>query len=92
MTDAHAALNGEAIFTVEFEGNPAPEVKWLRNGMELGSAGRYRITGKPGETKSTLTFSEAWDSDNQAKITCEIINPLGRESCEATLHVKSKDE
>jgi len=89
VTDAHAALNGEAIFTVEFEGNPAPEVKWLRNGMELGSAGRYRITGKPGETKSTLTFSEAWDSDNQAKITCEIINPLGRESCEATLHVKT---
>lgn len=90
VADVHVSLNGEAVFTVEFEGNPAPEVKWLRNGMELGSAGRYRITGKQGDLKSTLTFAEAWDSDNQAKISCEIINPLGRESCEATLHVKSK--
>ena len=89
-TDANAPLNGEAIFTVEFEGNPAPEVKWLRNGLELSSSGRYRISTKPNEFKSTLTFTEAWDSDNNSKITCEIINPLGRDSCDAVLNVKSK--
>ena len=65
-------------------------MKWFRNGVELGSSGRYRITTKPEESKSTLTFVEAWESDSNVKISCEIINPLGRESCEAVLHVKSK--
>ncbi len=83
-------MNGEATFTIEFDGNPAPEVKWFRNGLELSSSGRYRISTKPNDTKSTLTFSEAWDSDNNSKISCEIINPLGRDTCEATFHVKSK--
>ncbi len=90
VTDVSAPLNGEATFTVEFEANPAPEVKWFRNGLELSSSGRYRISTKPNELKSTLTFTEAWDSDNNSKISCEIINPLGRESCEAVFHVKSK--
>ena len=90
VADATAPLNGEAVFTVEYEGNPPPEVKWFRNGTELGSTGRYRISTKPGEMKSTLTFTEAWESDNNAKISCEVINPLGRETCEAVFHVKSK--
>jgi hypothetical protein len=90
VADASAPVNGEAIFTVEYDGNPAPEVKWFRNGLELSSAGRYRISTKPDESKSTLTFTEAWESDNNAKISCEIINPLGKDACEAVFHVKSK--
>ena len=90
MVDASAPLNGEAAFTVEYDGNPAPEVKWFRNGLELTSSGRYRINTQPNESKSTLTFTEAWESDNSSKITCEVVNPLGRESCEAMFHVKSK--
>jgi hypothetical protein len=90
VTDISASLNGEATFTVEFEGNPVPEVKWFRNGLELSSSGRYRISTKPNELKSSLTFTEAWDSDNNSKITCEIINPLGKESSEAVFNVKSK--
>lgn len=90
VTDASAPLNGEGVFTVEFDGNPAPEVKWFRNGLELTSSGRYRITTQPNESKSTLTFTESWESDNNSKITCELVNPLGRESCDATFHVKSK--
>lgn len=85
----HAPLNGEVTFQVEFDANPAPEVKWLRNGLELGSAGRYRIQTKPGDSKSTLTFLEAWESDNNSKISCVLVNPLGRDSSEATLSVKS---
>ena len=89
-TDANASINGEATFTVEYDGNPAPEVKWYRNGLELSSSGRYRINTKTDELKSTLTFTEAWETDNNSKITCEIINPLGKDSCEAVFHVKSK--
>lgn len=84
-------MNGEATFTVEYDGSPTPDVKWLRNGLELSSTGRYRISTKPSEMKSSLTFTEAWDSDSNSKITCEIINPLGRDSCDAVLTVKSKE-
>lgn len=90
ITDTSAPLNGEAVFAVEFDGNPAPEVKWFRNGLELASGGRYRITTKPNEPKSTLTFNEVWDTDSNSKITCEVVNPLGKDTCEAVLIVKSK--
>ena len=90
ITDTSAPLNGEAVFTVTFDGSPAPEVRWLRNGLELASGGRYRISTKPEESKSTLTLNEAWDSDTNSKITCELVNPLGRDSCDAMFHVKSK--
>jgi Immunoglobulin I-set domain len=92
LTDVNVSLNNEAVFHIEFDGSPMPQVKWFRNGLELSSTGRYRINTKAGESKSTLTFLEAWDNDNQAKISCEIVNPLGRETCEALLHVKGKVE
>lgn len=90
MTDTSAPLNGEATFTVEFDGNPVPDVKWYRNGLELSSSGRYRISTKPNELKSSLVFTEAWESDSNSKITCEVVNPLGRDTCEATFTVKSR--
>jgi hypothetical protein len=90
VTDTSVPANGEATFTIEYDANPTPEVKWFRNGLELSSSGRYRISTKPNESKSTLTFTEAWDSDNNSKISCEVINPLGRETCEAVFHVKSR--
>ncbi len=65
-------------------------MKWFRNGLELTASGRYRINTKPNESKSTLTFTDAWESDNNSKISCEIVNPLGKDTCEAVLHVKSK--
>ena len=90
VSDVTAPLNGEATFTIEYDANPAPEVKWFRNGLELTSGGRYRITTKSDECKSTLTFTDAWENDNNSKISCEISNPLGRETCEASFHVKSR--
>ncbi|CAF4303511.1 unnamed protein product, partial [Adineta steineri] len=89
LTDTSAPLNGEATFTIEFDANPAPEVKWFRNGLELSSSGRYRIVTRTNESKSTLIFNEAWDSDNNSKISCEIVNPLGRDTCDAVFHVKT---
>jgi hypothetical protein len=89
LADVDAPLNSEAVFTIEYDGSPAPEVKWFRNGLELASGGRYRMNTQPKGNKSTLTFTEAWESDHNSKISCEIINPLGRETCEATFHVKS---
>jgi hypothetical protein len=90
VTDATTSVNGEATFTIEYDANPTPEVKWFRNGLELTASGRYRITTKPDESKSTLTFTNVWENDNNSKISCEIINPLGKDTCEALLHVKSK--
>ena len=33
---------------------------------------------------------DVWETDNNSKISCEIINPLGRDSCDAMFRVKSK--
>ncbi|CAF0817484.1 unnamed protein product, partial [Didymodactylos carnosus] len=89
IVDVNAALNSEASFTVEYDANPAPEVKWFRNGMELSASGRYRISTEPNNSTSTLTFLGVWDADNNSTITCELVNPLGKESCEALFHVKT---
>ncbi|CAF4445339.1 unnamed protein product, partial [Adineta steineri] len=53
---------------------------------ELSSSGRYRIVTRPNESKSTLIFNEAWDSDNNSKISCEIVDLHGRDTCEAVFH------
>ncbi len=90
VADSTTPVNGEATFTIEYDANPVPEVKWFRNGLELTASGRYRINTKPDASTSTLTFTDAWESDNNSKISCEIINPLGKETCEALFHVKSK--
>ena len=90
VADVNVPLNSEAIFVIEYDASPVPEVKWLRNGLELTSSGRYRIHTKPDESKSTLTFSDIWENDNNSTITCEIVNPLGKDKCEAIFHVKSK--
>lgn len=90
LSDVNVPLNGEAVFTIEFDSNPVPDVKWFRNGTELTASGRYKIVTKPEESKSTLTFTDVWENDNNAKISCEVINPLGKETCEATFRVKSK--
>ncbi|CAF1402962.1 unnamed protein product, partial [Adineta steineri] len=89
ITDTNASMNSEAIFTIEYDSNPIPEVKWFRNGLELITGGRCRITTNADESKSILTFTETWESDNNSKISCEIINPLGKDSCEANFHVKT---
>ncbi|CAF0741448.1 unnamed protein product, partial [Didymodactylos carnosus] len=89
IADVNAAINSEVSFTADFESNPAPEVKWYRNGMELSPSGRYRISTKPNELTSTLTFMEVWETDNNSTITCELVNPLGKESCDAIFRVKT---
>ncbi|CAF3955598.1 unnamed protein product, partial [Adineta steineri] len=89
LTDTSAPLNREATFTIEFDANPAPEVKWFRNGLELITGGRCRITTNADESKSILTFTETWERDNNSKISCEIVNPLGRDTCDAVFHVKT---
>ncbi|CAF4579023.1 unnamed protein product [Rotaria sp. Silwood1] len=89
VADVNVPTNAEAVFTVEYDANPAPEVKWFRNGLELAASGRYRISTQPDESKSTLTFLDVWENDNNSKIACEIINPLGRDNCDAMFRVKT---
>ncbi|CAF1524773.1 unnamed protein product, partial [Adineta steineri] len=91
VTDTNASMNSEAIFTIEYDSNPASEVKWFRNGLELITGGRCRITTNADESKSISTFTETWDSDNNSKISCEIVDLHGRDTCEAVFHVKEME-
>ena len=90
IVDANVPVNSETIFTIEYDANPVPDVKWFRNGLELTSSSRYRINTNAEESKSALTFTEAWENDSNSIISCEIMNPLGKNNCQAMFHVKGK--
>ncbi|KAK3703484.1 hypothetical protein RRG08_024788 [Elysia crispata] len=81
-----AALGKEASFSVKVEGHPPPKVQWFKNGMEIGTGGRNKVK-VDGDTH-TLTISDITPSD-AGEISCEIRNPLGKETCKANLSVLS---
>ncbi|KAL8565325.1 hypothetical protein ACOMHN_029021 [Nucella lapillus] len=78
-------LGGDVSFTVEYTGQPKPEVLWFKNGTEVGNAGRTRIRTQ--DHQCTLIISELYEKD-AGEIVCELVNPLGRESCKARLDVQ----
>ncbi|KAH3877136.1 hypothetical protein DPMN_000993, partial [Dreissena polymorpha] len=81
-----APLGGEAVFTVEADGKPAPEVTWYKNGIPLANTSRCRM--RENGPVYTLTLSDLTESD-KGNITCELRNPLGTESCTCDLKVTS---
>ena len=59
---------------------------WFKNGFEVFDGKRYKIEKMPGFAK--LTFVGLASGDNYS-VSCTISNPLGKQSCEAQLRVKS---
>jgi hypothetical protein len=87
ITDQEAAVGASASFTVEFEGKPLPTAKWMKNGIEMSPSGRYHIVQD--EFKATFTIRNVWETDNNSSITCVLVNPLGKQSCDAVLRIKA---
>ena len=85
--DQEAPSGSSVTFSAEFEGNPTPQAKWLKNGIEISPSARYVITST--EFSSSLTIKELWDTDNNSQITCLLVNPLGKESSDANLKIKA---
>lgn len=51
--------------------------------MELSSGNRYEIRTE--NFSSTLTIKNLLDAENNQPVTCTLVNPLGKESCDALI-------
>ncbi|RNA08124.1 expressed conserved, partial [Brachionus plicatilis] len=81
LVDAEGSIGGQVSYRVEFEGKPNPEVKWLKNGIELSETNRYQIITE--QFSSILTIKQLSDAENNQLVSCVISNPLGKETSEA---------
>ncbi|XP_059156398.1 twitchin-like isoform X4 [Physella acuta] len=82
LSNVKAPLGGEAAFSVEISGSPAPQVLWFKNGVEMSVSGRNRV--KVDGSTYTLVMTEVQEP---CQITCQLKNALGKESCSAQLSV-----
>lgn len=88
ITDQEANIGSHVTYKVEFEGKPEPAVKWFKNGIELSPGNRYEIINEP--FFSTLIIRQLVENENNQAVTCTIINPIGKESCEALIKIIGK--
>ena len=79
-------MGGTAEFVVQIDGNPAPKVRWLRNGVELTPTSRVQISGPDSDGMARLILQDLGEHDG-GDITCELITPVNRISCSAPLDV-----
>ena len=73
---------------MQLDGEPLPEVKWLKDGIEIRPSGKYRMT-KSDDGKAQLVIHDINDYDS-GEITCELSNHKGKESASCKLTVQSK--
>ncbi|KAI0982140.1 hypothetical protein GJ496_002986, partial [Pomphorhynchus laevis] len=71
---------------VDFTGLPQPDVKWLKNGLQIIPGIKYAIQTK--DQHSTLILQDIWDVDDGTEFTCEITNPIGSETTTSKLNVR----
>ncbi|CAL8090942.1 unnamed protein product [Calicophoron daubneyi] len=85
---ATAPIGGTAVFEARIDGQPTPEVKWFRDGIPLTPSARVKINPPGPEGVATIELSDLDDRDG-GDITCQISNPLGKNTCSARLEVLS---
>lgn len=84
-----APIGGSASFEAQVDGQPTPDVRWFRDGIELQPSARVRIQPPGPDGKAVLELHDLDDRDGGV-ITCQVSNPSGKNSCSAPLEVLSK--
>nr|CAD7588172.1 unnamed protein product [Timema genevievae] len=78
---------GETItLEVKVQGDPKPEVKWLKNGEELKGDGKHITVSQDG-LSHTLTISGITRNDT-SQYTCEVWNDYGWKKSDCQINVK----
>lgn len=85
LADQEGAIGGNVSFKAEFDGKPAPQAKWYKNGVEISPNNRFEIISE--QFSSILTIKNLTNTDNNHIIACVAINPLGKETSEAFLKI-----
>ncbi|KAF8768294.1 Obscurin like protein [Argiope bruennichi] len=73
-------------FEVEIDGNPAPEVKWYKDGKPLVNGDRVKIVGKAGKQSLEIANCKPTDSGSYS---CVITNDLGNQAEFSNVVVKA---
>ncbi|KAA3682313.1 uncharacterized protein DEA37_0008978 [Paragonimus westermani] len=81
-----APSGGSAVFEVQVDGQPQPEVKWFRDGLEFVPSARVRIHPPGPDGKAMLELSDL-DERDSGNITCQVSNPSGKNACSSPLEV-----
>ncbi|GFS42845.1 obscurin, partial [Trichonephila inaurata madagascariensis] len=73
-------------FEVEIDGNPAPEVKWYKDGQPLSPGGRIKIVDDKGKQRLEVSNAKPTDSGSYS---CVITNDLGNQAEFSNVVVKA---
>lgn len=87
LEDTVATEKARVKMQVKFDGQPAPEARWFKNGKEVFE-GRRLWVEKQGDT-TALCISEMRD-DDEGEIKCTLSNKHGTVSQTAKLSMRGK--
>ncbi|XP_019724605.1 myomesin-3 [Hippocampus comes] len=90
LPDVVAIMEGKSLcLTCFIEGDPTPDVFWLRNEREIAGEDQFFITRERG--CSTITINDV-RTENSGKYTVLVRNRCGSESVEVTVSVYKRGE
>ncbi|XP_061631446.1 myomesin-3 isoform X1 [Phyllopteryx taeniolatus] len=90
LPDVVAIMEGKSLcLTCFIEGDPTPDVFWLRNEREIAGEDQFFITRESG--CSTITINDV-HTDNSGKYTVLVRNRCGSESVDVTVSVYKRGE
>ncbi|KAM9851740.1 myomesin-3 [Aulostomus maculatus] len=90
LPDVVAIMEGKSLcLTCFIDGEPAPEVFWLRNDKEINNQGQFVITKEP--KCSTITVNDV-NTENSGKYSIYVRNKFGSETVDVTVSVYKHGE
>ncbi|XP_041798194.1 myomesin-3 [Chelmon rostratus] len=90
LPDVVAIMEGKSLcLTCFIEGEPAPEIFWLRNDREIGNQNQFTITKEP--KCSTITVNNV-NMEDSGKYSIFVRNKYGSETVDVTVSVYKRGE
>ncbi|KAL3275179.1 hypothetical protein HHI36_019948 [Cryptolaemus montrouzieri] len=86
LKDTTVLENGQTEFEVHFLGQPSPSICWFKDGFEIFSGNRTRVTTVSDKSVFTILHSTAAD---EGEIKCTATNRAGHTSTKAKLTIEA---
>ncbi|KFM71227.1 Muscle M-line assembly protein unc-89, partial [Stegodyphus mimosarum] len=89
LSDVSSSCGEDAAFNVTVSGNPAPKLKWSKDGSELKIDGSRIIQREESESSYTLLIKKTTITD-KGEYQCEVTNKYGKDTSKGKLIIKEK--
>nr|XP_036671085.1 titin isoform X4 [Drosophila suzukii] len=86
MRDCRAALGETAKFSIQFAGNPIPDIQWYFNNVQLRASEKYRMVVQ--EQEASLEILKIANEDC-GYYNCKLINEIGMTMTRAKFDISS---